>query len=705
MFLAPRRRRIRHRSTPQIPPHQLSCPATVAPAARDNFYLVSSANSNAARRRVIVQRLGKSGIAFLIGLALFAVFYFTDLSLLAFLDAIAMIPIAIIILFRGFKWFKGHALWSLRNRLLVVYTLMGVLPIALLFVLVGLSGWALMNELAIYLASSALDRRLESLQSAVQGLQKIPPDQRAMAVSHFADAFGRSFPGIAFYFKDQTGMHPYPANAPALVVPPGWGDVSGLLVWKSRFYGWAHTNHSGDEITALAPLSNELVENLVPNLGVITLLETDEADRLPASAGALTPDERLAGKRNVDLKGHTGHLPPPVSRFDIPVWWPATRMHYHLEAPGRSYRGILLVASRPSAVLRSFFSGSEVLRGFLFDTVIAVAILFLVVELIAIWIGVRLSRRITGAVNHLYEGTRHVIQGDFQTRIPVRDRDQLGELSQSFNQMTENLERLMAVEKEKERLQTELEIAREVQAQLYPKAAPPTCGLKLTVRCDPARMVSGDYYDYEQIDGTKLAFAIGDVAGKGISAALLMATLQAALRAQITNYQPCESPPNGARPINAANLVSALNQQIYAHTSPEKYATFFFGVFDEPSRTLTYTNAGHLSPLLFRNGDILRLDSNGTVVGAFPFAKYDESRLKLAPGDLLVCYTDGITEPENAFGEMFGEERLVELIHKYMHREDQEIVALILEAVRGWTGSPELHDDMTLLLAREVETA
>jgi len=331
-------------------------------------------------------------------------------------------------------------------------------------------------------------------------------------------------------------------------------------------------------------------------------------------------------------------------------------------------------------------------------------VLFVIVELIALVLGIWLARRITRAVNQLHQGTRRVTQGDFRQRIPVRGHDQLGELSQSFNQMTGNLERLLVIEKEKERLQTELEIAREVQSQLYPKEAPPICGLKLTVRCDPARMVSGDYYDYQDIGQGKLAFAIGDVAGKGISAALLMATLQAALRAQILQYHPGrESNGSGLPELDAATLVSALNQQIYAHTSPEKFATFFFALFDEYTRTLTYTNAGHLSPLLFRNGDVVPLDTNGTVVGAFPFATYDESRLTMDSGDLLVCYTDGITEPENAYGEMFGEQRLVELVRQHAHRSDHEIVEIVLDAVRSWTGSPELHDDMTLLLAREIE--
>ncbi len=406
------------------------------------------------------------------------------------------------------------------------------------------------------------------------------------------------------------------------------------------------------------------------------------------------------------VPGANSRIPPPVSRLDIPVFIPTALPHYHLDSPGQTYDGILEVYSRPSAVWRSFFSRTETFRGLIYDALIAIAIAFLVVELVAVLIGISLARRITRAVNQLYEGTRRVIQGDFRQRIPVRDHDQLGDLSESFNRMTGNLERLLVIEKEKERMQTELEIAREVQGQLYPKDAPPICGLQLTVRCDPARMVSGDYYDYQELARGKLAFAIGDVAGKGISAALLMATLQAALRAQITQYQPTRENDCSHLPeLDAARLVSILNQQIWAHTSPEKYATFFFGLFDEPTRSLTYTNAGHLSPLLFRNGNVVSLDSNGTVVGAFPFSKYEQSCIAMEPGDLLVCYTDGITEPENAYGEMFGEERLIELIHKHAHHNDHEIVQIVLESVRSWTDSSELHDDMTLLLAREVETA
>ncbi len=680
----------------------------------DNFRMMS-------RLRELSRRLGKVGIVFSVALALFLLAAFTGQGGLGLVTFLVLIPSGIVFSLRGFRWARGNFLWSVRNRLLFVYGLFGLLPVLLLFLLVGLGSWALMNELAIYLAGSALDRRLDTVNAAVEAIRNQPLPERKYSAPEIAKAFRNVFPGILLYVRDPSGEHRYPLEAPTLDVPSGWKKVNGLLVFNGHFYGWAHFIDGTQEITALAPLSDSLIENLVPNLGEIALYEVSEKNssrRGYASAGSLTVTTANNSSADPDMQigldgaplgsraSHLSRIPPPVSRLDIPVFVPSTRPHFHLETPGKTYEGVLWVYSRPSAVLRTFFSGPEVLRGILFDVVVVVAVLFFLVELIAILIGVSLSRRITGAIRQLHEGTRRVIRGDFQHRIAVVNNDQLGELAQSFNQMTGNLERLLIVEKEKERLQTELEIAREVQDQLYPKEAPPTCGLKLTVRCDPARMVSGDYYDYQEIAHRKLAFALGDVAGKGISAALLMATLHAALRAQLTQYFPLAENECTHQPeVSAARLVSALNKQIYAHTAPEKYATFFFALFDEPTRTLTYTNAGHLSPLLFRNGDVIPLDSNGTVVGAFSFAVYDQSCLVMHPGDLLVCYTDGITEPENAYGEEFGEQRLIDLVKKHAHRDDHEIVSIVLDTVRAWNGSPELHDDMTLLLAREVQAA
>ena len=218
-------------------------------------------------------------------------------------------------------------------------------------------------------------------------------------------------------------------------------------------------------------------------------------------------------------------------------------------------------------------------------------------------------------------------------------------------------------------------------------------------------MVSGDYYDYQQIGESNVAIVVGDVAGKGISAALLMATVQSSFRAQLRGSLELAAGAGQESmrvSVSTSRVVSHLNQQLYADTAPEKYATFFLGVYDETTRALTYTNAGHLPPILIREGEATRLEVNGMVVGAFAFAKYNESRVHLQPNDLLVLYTDGVSEPENAYGEMFGEERLVELLIRNAQCDEAQIVTSITDAIREWTGSDELQDDMTLLLVRQL---
>jgi phosphoserine phosphatase RsbU/P len=159
-------------------------------------------------------------------------------------------------------------------------------------------------------------------------------------------------------------------------------------------------------------------------------------------------------------------------------------------------------------------------------------------------------------------------------------------------------------------------------------------------------------------------------------------------------------PLNGTR-LSTARMVSELNQQLYATTAPEKFATFFFSLYDELTGELKYTNAGHLPPILFRKDKVQLLEVTGTVMGAFPQSRYAEATLQMQSGDLLVCYTDGVTEPENAYGEMFGEDRLIDVVTKNIDREESRIMELIMDAVRQWTGSPELQDDMTVLLARK----
>jgi sigma-B regulation protein RsbU (phosphoserine phosphatase) len=406
-------------------------------------------------------------------------------------------------------------------------------------------------------------------------------------------------------------------------------------------------------------------------------------------------------------RGSSVPVPVPVNGLDIVIRSWDTVPTLDLDRPNqKGPPANLLVRSRASAVFNTVFNrAADTTQEALRAAMVAVMVIFVIVVIIALAIGVTMTRTITGAVHRLYEGTQKIREGDFSHRIAVSGRDQLGDLGNSFNQMTENLERLVVVAKEKERLQSEIEIARDVQSQLFPRSVPELATLRMRAICNPARMVSGDYYDYELIHGSQVALTIADVAGKGISAALLMASLQSSLRSQLEDsLEAAAAAGNGGsgHNVSTSRLVSRLNRQLHASTSPEKFATFCLGVYDESSSVFTYTNAGHLPPMLVRKGNVDRLDVNGTVVGAFSFAKFSESRLDLESGDLLVFFTDGITEPENEYGEMFGEERLADLVLRNAHRGEDEIIALVLESVRQFARAGEAQDDMTILLARRV---
>jgi sigma-B regulation protein RsbU (phosphoserine phosphatase) len=632
--------------------------------------------------------LGRVGVAFLLLVA--AELALTGASLLHLSVHILLFITGVWLAIRLMRMAARQAIWRLRNRLLVTYMFIAVVPVLLLATLAGAGTWFLANQLAVYLVTSELDRRIDSLRTAATSIVRTESAGRAALMERMSELFYKeNYPGLEMVVRDGNRVLRYPANGTLPPAIPGWGEISGVLVRGKTFYAWCHANTPSGDVTVTAPLTAEFLANLVPNLGLVEFGE---------SSGGRGPASGTHSK---------GALPPAINRFDIPVIWVATLPTSDWNDPGKvTERFIIVVRSRISAVIATLFSRkSDLFQGVLQGILVVGPILFLLVEIISLVIGISMTRTITGAVHRLYEGTQKVIGGDFSHRIEVTGKDQLAELSHSFNRMTENIQRLLVVAKEKERLQSEIEIAREVQSQLYPRRVPETRTLRLKAICQPARMVSGDYYDYECIRDTQVALAIGDVAGKGISAALLMATLQSSLRTQLQSWlEVAAAAGNGtvAPSVSTSLLMSRLNNQLHSYTSPEKYATFCLGVYDESCGTFTYTNAGHLPPLLVRDGKSQRLDVNGTVVGAFPFAKYGESRVDLEPGDLLVCFTDGVTEPENAYGEMFGEDRLCDLIARNAHRSDEQIVETVLESVHQWTASEELQDDMTILLARRV---
>jgi len=603
------------------------------------------------------------------------------------------------LLIRLVHYLLKKAIWRLRNRLVLCYILIGVVPLVLVVVMAGLGVWLMAGQVAIYLVTTELNHRIRAMDAPAMGLLSLPFSEREGRLRWMMPYVESLFPNVEYYVRGEREFR-YPADSLIEPPPAGWGNTRGLMLKQGRIYAWTHGRRGNSEVVLTAMLNRESLDGLAPSLGEVTLL-------IPRS---LTGTENGMRPGAITRRPHSDtsdqpppeRLPPPVNRLDIPVSWATDVPIATWDKPGQSVTGMLKVSTRPSAVLRTvLIQRSQLFSGMLPVFIVFAAIAFLFVELISLVIGTSLTRSITGAVHNLYRGTMRVRNGDFTHRIEVRGDDQLAELGRSFNQMTEDIERLLAVAKEKERLQSEIEIAREVQNQLFPKSVPATKTLQITARCTAARMVSGDYYDYQPLTDTKIALAFGDVAGKGISAALLMATVQSSFRTQI--HACLEAARSKAHDnVSTSKLVSHLNRHLHMHSAPEKFSTFFFGVYDDAASVLAYTNAGHLPPILLRGGEATRLEVNGIVVGAFPFAEYGEDRVQLQSGDILACFTDGVTEPENEYGEMFGEDRLVDVLARNAERAPGEIIDAVMHAVREWTGSPELQDDMTLLLARRI---
>jgi sigma-B regulation protein RsbU (phosphoserine phosphatase) len=247
---------------------------------------------------------------------------------------------------------------------------------------------------------------------------------------------------------------------------------------------------------------------------------------------------------------------------------------------------------------------------------------------------------------------------------------------------------------QRERLNRELEIAREVQERLFPQRLPSVQSLDYCGRCRPAREVGGDYYDFLELPEGKLGIAIGDVSGKGIGAALLMASLEASLRGQALVAH------------DLAELMNRVNSLVLDASSANRYATLFYAAYDPHSRQLSYVNAGHNPPVILRKSDagctVFRLETGGPVIGLLQ-QRYHQDSFALEPGDLMVLFTDGVSESMNARDEEWGEERLIEVAKTCHGLPALETMTRIMAAAEAFAAGASQHDDMTLVVLRILE--
>jgi sigma-B regulation protein RsbU (phosphoserine phosphatase) len=704
------------------------------------------------------------------------------------LGPLTFLACATVILYYGLKLLvrlKRALLWRVRRRLIITYLFVGLTPVVLLLALgalaaTGGSTQAMVRVVTVQVGATEREA-LESARVLADALLTLSPAANGRGAQAWLDErtalLQTSLPGARVYvwrgdeargawLGEGEPAQLASARAEAATLGVGFDDggaTESLPAWLGGAHEWsglayfpppdgAQSAHGTPSVRALArraangkaaavlitiPVSRALVgryrENtglyvrpfFVDLMGVEVLGEEERLGQEGKSDGTVIVRKNGRDSLVNFNRDQFGEPMPGFSlsqlNFPCPVFLEATDW---LTGGRRAYWAFSVDWSWDEAGKQ--FWNNAVMGRTMWSMLVFVAVAFIVLELLALFSAAWMTRAVTGTVHKLYRATESVKRGDFSHRIRTRSRDQLGELALGFNDMSANIETLLAERVEHERLKREVEIAHEVQAQLFPRSTPALGSAAMTGECRAALGVAGDYYDYVEVVPGLVAFALGDVSGKGLSASLVMSNLQAALRAQVAIISERLSARGAAQPAAAgvgadgaqavelpcgvtgtdtscavSNMAASINRQLCRATDANRFATLFLALYDDHARTLRYTNAGHNAPLLVRaDGSVERLWAGGMVLGAFDFAPFEEGQTLLAEGDLLVVYSDGITEAQDASGEEYGEERLAALAAERRADTVENIRQDIFNEIDRWSGGAERGDDQTLVILK-----
>jgi phosphoserine phosphatase RsbU/P len=601
---------------------------------------------------------------------------------------------------RVLGWWRSRLLWSLRNRLIVAYLFIALVPVVLTAVLALFSAIILYRQFGGYILYQDLQRRVDMVAAATDqisaALENTSPSMQEQAVDRVIMAQEH-----AVYDEALPGMHIEIAERLPLLARVADGTkrrFAGFIQREKNLYlvglRAVKTPYGERYVHIRVPVSPSFVSSLAPELGPVEfqLLEPLDGKNQNSLRYTLSNRDFQVAERVVDHKrllraaqGFWDTDVTGVTRFDAKYEFPDGNVD-----PARPV--VAVFTTRPSHLNVRMFSSVGDLGLVYVYTLGLLAVLFFLLEIAALITGIVLTRRITSAVDGLYRATQFVQSGDFSHRVKIESRDQLGVLGESFNLMTGSISTLIEEQKQRQRLENELSIAREVQNQLFPQRLPVVPGVQLEAICKAARMVSGDYYDFIQLSPTKLAVAVADISGKGISAALLMASLQAALRSQLL--------APGSGDLSTGELVSRLNNHLVRNTGDDRFATFFIAIYDSASRILRYTNAGHLPSFCICDGAAVALEAGGMVLGVVEDYEYEEGKHLVPKNAMLVGYSDGLIEPENVYGEEFGIHRLRDAAIRLHNGSPRAIALGLMQAADEWAGTPEQADDMTVIVVR-----
>jgi sigma-B regulation protein RsbU (phosphoserine phosphatase) len=622
---------------------------------------------------------------------------------------------------RLFLLLKRRLLWRVRRKLILSYIFIGVVPALLIIAFFILGAWVVAINVSAYLFRDGYDEIVDysglAANAAATEIGRNPGDT-AETMGRIQRAASTANPR---YRELSMVFLPTAPGGPRLVRTGDWGHArapdavpSWILPRRDGFVGTiaiestdrtdaqliaraAVPAFSGDKrlgfVVVDIPIDGQILDNLY------------EATRIKAGSIELGADSSAA------LPSVTGIADAAADGSQFTLFgrgltmldandWETGKVHRATISISYTLRGLYQkLADAQSAQV----SGMSLGRAILIILAI-VAFLFLIIEFVALVMGLALARSITSSVHELFMGTERVRHGDFTHRIDVVTSDQLGELAGSFNQMIGSIENLLQTAAEKKRLEEELRIARQIQMSLLPRGPLDVPGLAVTGLCVPAREVGGDYYDFFKLPGDLLGVLIADVSGKGTSAALYMAELKGLVLSLSQIY------------MSPRQLLIEVNRIISDNLDTRSFITMTYAVFDLKAGKMTYARAGHTPLIFMRSGGspaqpVRVLIPSGMVVGLrIPGAHekfidlLEEESVDLTNGDVIVLYTDGISEAMNGDSDLFGDARLSRIVEEHGHLESDELRERILREIESFVGSADQHDDMTMILMK-VEQA
>lgn len=604
------------------------------------------------------------------------------------------------VLIRIIGWWRSKLLWSLRNRLIVAYLFIALVPVVLTAVLAFFSAILLYRQFGGYILYQDLQRRVDmvaagtdqiaaALESAPPAMQEEAVDRVIMAQEHAV--YDTQLPGMRIEINDRLPLL-------AKVADTARRKYAGFIQSEKSLFlvglRAVKTPHGERFVHIRVPISSSFVSSLAPELGPVEfqLLEPLNTANQQSLRYTLSSRDFQVVTRVVDThrllrepQGFWDTDVTGVTRFDA-------KYEYADGSVDPARPVVAVFTTRPSHLNVRMFSTVGDLGLVYVYTLGLLAGVFLLLEIGALVTGIVMTRRITSAIDGLYQATIYIQKEDYSHRVKIESKDQLGVLGESFNLMTGSIAKSLEDSKQYARLENEVSIAREVQNQLFPQKLPTIPGVKIEAVCKAARVVSGDYYDFIQLSPTKLAIAVADISGKGISAALLMASLQAALRSQLLAPESAD--------LSTGELVSRLNNHLVRNTGDDRFATFFIAIYDSATRILRYTNAGHLPSFCICDETAVALEEGGMVLGVVEDYEYAEGKHIVPKNATLVGYSDGLIEPENVYGEEFGIRRLRDAAIRLQHGSPNAIALGLMQAADEWAGTPEQADDMTVIVAR-----